>query len=54
MSIKMPDNNILKYYFNNIIIPNKTYEIKNVGVPRKINNNIVYTDLCIKFDIIYP
>jgi DnaJ-class molecular chaperone len=54
MSIKMPDNTIIKYHNDNIIIPNKLYEIKEIGIPRKINDTFKYTNLFIEFEIIYP
>ena len=43
----MPDNNILKYYYNNIVNPNNKYEIPNVGVPQKINDKVLLSNLYI-------
>ena len=54
MSIKMPDDTILKYSYRNIINPNNLYEIKNVGVPIKQNNDYFYSNLFIQFIIQYP
>lgn len=55
MSIKLPNNEVIKYHYSNIIQPNKFYEIKNKGIPYiDKSNKLTYHSLFINFDIIYP
>lgn len=53
MSIKMPDNTILKYCYDNIIEPKKLYEIKDVGLPYIKNGSLSRHSLFIEFEVIY-
>ena len=54
MTIKLPNDVVIKYNYSNIINPNKYYQIKNIGIPFMNKGKLDKNDLYIQFEIIYP
>ena len=54
MTIKLPNDVVIKYNYSNIINPNKYYQIKNIGIPFMNKGKLDKHDLYIQFEIMYP